>query len=67
MQVGRAYDLDELAEMSGIAAPRLLPRLSELELDGRICRAAGGAFPAHVLNVLVSFGAKQLRTWPNLW
>jgi predicted Rossmann fold nucleotide-binding protein DprA/Smf involved in DNA uptake len=44
MQVGRAYDLDELAEMSGIAAPRLLPRLSDLELDGRICRAAGGRF-----------------------
>jgi predicted Rossmann fold nucleotide-binding protein DprA/Smf involved in DNA uptake len=44
MQVGRAYDLDELAEMSGMAAPRLLPRLRDLELDGRIRRAAGGRF-----------------------
>jgi DNA processing protein len=44
MEPGQPYDLDELAALSGIGAPRLIPRLSDLELDGWIRRAGGGRF-----------------------
>ena len=41
---GEASDFDEIAERSGLQAARLLPRLLELELLGRIRRAGGGRF-----------------------
>jgi DNA processing protein len=41
---GEPADLDAIVERSGIAAPRLLPRLFELELEGRVSRAGGGRF-----------------------
>ncbi len=41
---GETCDLDEIAERSGLAVPRLLPRLLELELQGRVRRAGGGRF-----------------------
>jgi DNA processing protein len=41
---GEPCDLDQIAARSGIAAPQLLPRLFELELEGRIGRAGGGRF-----------------------
>jgi DNA processing protein len=41
---GESCDLDAIAERSGVAVPRLLPRLFELELQGRIRRAGGGRF-----------------------
>lgn len=44
MEAGQAYDLDELASLAGVDAPRLLARLSDLELDGRVRRAGGGRF-----------------------
>lgn len=39
-----AYDLDALAEASGMTAPRLLPHLADLELRGLVRRAGGGRF-----------------------
>jgi DNA processing protein len=44
MTDGDAYDLDELAERSGIDRVRLLPRLLELELSGALRRVDGGRF-----------------------
>jgi DNA processing protein len=44
MQQGEPYDLDELAEVSGLTASRLLPRLAHLELRGLIRRVGGGRF-----------------------
>jgi DNA processing protein len=44
MVKGHFYDLDALAEGSGLDMPRLLPRLMELELTGLIRRAEGGRF-----------------------
>jgi DNA processing protein len=41
---GESCDLDEIAERSGVAVPRLLPRLLELELQGRIRRVGGARF-----------------------
>lgn len=41
---GESCDLDAIAERSGIAVPRLLPRLFELELQGLVRRAGGGRF-----------------------
>ena len=41
---GESYDLDELITVSGLDGPRLLPRLLELELAGRVARRAGGRF-----------------------
>jgi DNA processing protein len=38
------YDLDALALASGLDMPRLLPRLIELELAGRVRRLGGGRF-----------------------
>jgi len=42
--VGEPSDLDEIAERSGLSPPRLLPRLFELELQGRVTRVGGGRF-----------------------
>ena len=44
MYAGQAYDLDELAEVSGVGAVRLLPRLLDLELHGLVLRVDGGRF-----------------------
>jgi DNA processing protein len=41
---GESCDLDDLAERSGLAPERLLPRLFELELQGQVRRAGGGRF-----------------------
>jgi len=41
---GEACDLDTIAERSGLAASRVLPRLLELELRGAVARAGGGRF-----------------------
>jgi DNA processing protein len=44
MRVGEPYDLDALAACAGVDGVRLLPRLLELELEGRIARVEGGRF-----------------------
>jgi DNA processing protein len=44
MRAGEPYDLDRLAETSGIAGVRLLPRLLELELRGLVERVGDGRF-----------------------
>jgi DNA processing protein len=41
---GEPADLDAIAERSGVAPARLLPRLFELELRGFVTRAGGGRF-----------------------
>jgi DNA processing protein len=41
---GEASDLDEISERSGLNTARLLPRLFELELQGRVRRIGGGRF-----------------------
>jgi len=41
---GEPADLDAIAERSGVAPARLLPRLFELELKGLVARAGGGRF-----------------------
>jgi len=44
MDEGEAYDLDEIAERSGVDRVKLLPRLLELELAGALRRIEGGRF-----------------------
>jgi len=44
MTVGEPNDLDAIAERSGLSPSRLLPRLFELELQGRVARVGGGRF-----------------------
>jgi DNA processing protein len=44
MAPGEVYDFDALVDLSGLDGPKLLPRLMELELAGRISRFAGGRF-----------------------
>ena len=44
MDAGHAYDLDALSEATGLAVSRLLPRILEFELAGRIRRVDGGRF-----------------------
>ena len=41
---GESSDLDAIAERTGLSTARLLPRLFELELQGRVRRAGGGRF-----------------------
>jgi DNA processing protein len=41
---GEPSDLDEISERSGLKTARLLPRLFELELQGRVRRIGGGRF-----------------------
>jgi DNA processing protein len=41
---GEPLALDAIAERSGLTAPRLLPRLFELELQGLVRRVGGGRF-----------------------
>ncbi len=52
MHPGEASSLDELAARSGLAPPRLLPRLMELEVQGVIARVGGGRFIRLDRNVL---------------
>jgi DNA processing protein len=44
MDAGEPYDLDALAAASGLDAPRLIPRLIDLELKGLLRRIGGGRF-----------------------
>jgi DNA processing protein len=44
MEAGQAYDVDELAALSGLENVRLLSCLIDLELQGRVRRVAGGRF-----------------------
>jgi DNA processing protein len=44
MVAGRAYAVDSLAAVSGLAGPALMSVLSALELTGRVRRIAGGSF-----------------------
>lgn len=44
MDVGEVYRLDDLVDLTGTAASRLLPRLMELELLGYIDAPGGGRF-----------------------
>ena len=44
MHAGQAYDLDALAEVSGVDGVRLLPRLLDLELHGLVQRVDGDRF-----------------------
>jgi len=44
MEQGQAYDLDGLSAVSGLDNVRLLSRLIDLELQGRIRRVGGGRF-----------------------
>jgi DNA processing protein len=41
---GESYDLDALIELSGLDGSKILPRLLELELSGRVTRIDGGRF-----------------------
>jgi DNA processing protein len=41
---GEPSDLDDIAQRSGLAPSRLLPRLFELELQGAVTRIGGGRF-----------------------
>jgi len=41
---GESSDLDAIAERTGLNTARLLPRLFELELQGRVRRTGGGRF-----------------------
>jgi len=49
---GEPSDLDEIADRSGLAPSRLLPRLMELELQGAVARVGGGRFVRVDRNVL---------------
>jgi DNA processing protein len=44
MEPGEHYRLDDLMALTGVDGPRLLPRLMELELQGRVIAGPGGAF-----------------------
>jgi DNA processing protein len=44
MEHGEGYRLEELIVLSGIPAPRLLTRLTELELNGLVVRTSAGRF-----------------------
>ena len=44
MDAGEPYRLEDLVELTGVAATKLLPRLMEFELLGQVETAAGGRF-----------------------
>jgi DNA processing protein len=44
MEAGEGYALDELEAMTGLPGAVLLPRLLELEMDGRVARREAGRF-----------------------
>jgi DNA processing protein len=41
---GEAYSLDEMSATLGLAGPKLLPRLTEWEMQGRLVKVAGGRY-----------------------
>ena len=44
MDVGQPYDVDDLTVLSGLESVKLLSRLIDLELQGRVRRVGGGRF-----------------------
>ena len=44
MEPGERYRLDDLIDLTGVAGPRLLTRLTELELQGKVIGGIGGWF-----------------------
>jgi hypothetical protein len=44
MEPGELYRLDDLMALTGIEGARLLRRLMELELQGRVITGPGGVF-----------------------
>ena len=44
MDAGQAYDFDAIVAASGLDGARLLPRLLDLEMQGRVHRIGGGRF-----------------------
>ena len=44
MEAGQAYDVDDLAALSGLETVRLLSCLIDLELQGRVRRVGGSRF-----------------------
>jgi predicted Rossmann fold nucleotide-binding protein DprA/Smf involved in DNA uptake len=44
MEVGEGYAVEDLEVLTGLAAVVLLPRLLELELDGKVARGEAGRF-----------------------
>ena len=44
LEVARPYDLDEIAAATGMTGAKLLARLSDLELQGRVRRVGGARF-----------------------
>ncbi|HXQ77145.1 MAG TPA: DNA-processing protein DprA, partial [Gemmatimonadaceae bacterium] len=44
LALGEAYDIDALATIFGLPAPRLLARITEWEMQGRLVRMAGGRY-----------------------
>ncbi len=44
MALGEPYEFDALAGLTGLSGPKLLARLTEWELQGRVERAGGGRF-----------------------
>lgn len=41
---GETYDIDEMSATLGMAGPKLLPRLTEWEMQGLVVRLAGGRY-----------------------
>ena len=44
LTAGEPAGVDDISERTGLAVPRLLPRLFDLELKGLVRRAGGGRF-----------------------
>ena len=44
MEPGEVYGFEELMALSGLAGPRLLPKLTELELRGHVAAMGGGRY-----------------------
>jgi DNA processing protein len=44
LAAGEPYDFEQLAELTGLSGPKLLARLTEWELQGRLVRTGGGRF-----------------------
>jgi DNA processing protein len=44
LTVGETYDLDALVTIFGLPGPRLLARITEWEMQGRLVRTAGGRY-----------------------
>jgi DNA processing protein len=44
LTIGETYDIDALTTIFGIPGPRLLARITEWEMEGRLVRSAGGRY-----------------------